>query len=186
MSAARHEHPLSVAEYFALDDGSPDSRYEYLDGRIFMMSGDSRNHARISANIIQALGATPCAVFTSAARVTLNAKRYVYPDVSISCAKQAADDTQNVTDPTLVIEVLSPNTAAYDRGEKLQRYRECASLTTIILVDQDQPIVEVFRRQSVDIWTIQTFGLADCTPLDDIGMALPVAAIYRNIAFTDK
>lgn len=130
-----------------------------------------------------ALRESSCLVFSSDARVKLSESRYVYPDVTIRCAPQLPEDPQSVDDPTLVIEVLSPGTAAYDRGQKLQNYRECLAVTTILLVAQDRPFVDVYRRQTADIWTVQTYGYDDQILLNDIQIPLPVAEIYRHITF---
>ncbi len=187
MSAAPHDFHMSVKAYLALDNASTDARYEYLDGRIYMMSGGSRNHALISANVIitlgQSLRGTSCRVFTSDARVMLSDSRYVYPDVSVSCARQSETDLQTVTDPTVIVEVLSPSTEVYDRGPKLRSYRDCPSLQAVLLISQDQPVVDVYRRQSANIWTVQTYYLDDEIVLDAIGATLPVAEIYREIVF---
>ena len=187
MSAARQEHPMSVAEYFALENANIDVRYEYLDGQIFMMSGGSVNHAAISANIIafllQALREASCLVLTSDARVKLNDARYVYPDVTVKCGSQLQNEAQHVTEPTVVVEVLSPGTEAYDRGRKLRDYRTCPSLMSIILVAQDQAAIDVYRRQSADIWTVQTYGITENIVLESLNVQIPVAEVYRRITF---
>jgi Uma2 family endonuclease len=187
MSAASEEFRMSVEAYFALDNASPQKRYEYLDGRVLMMSGGSLDHALISANVIgtliQTLRGLPCRVFTSDARVKLSDACYVYPDATVSCSARHAPGTQTMTEPTVIVEVLSPGTEAYDRGLKLQRYRACSSLQAVLLIAQDRPAVDVYRRQSADIWTIQTYHLDDEIVLDAIGVTLPVAEIYREITF---
>lgn len=190
MSAAPEEQAMSVEAYLALDDSSVDVRYEYRDGYVVMMTGGSNNHSLISANLIMTLGyalrASSCLVFSPDARVKLSDSRYVYPDVTVRCAPEPPEDLQSVNDPMLVIEVLSPSTAAYDRGQKLQDYRECPSLTTILLVAQERPVVDVYRRQTTDIWTVQTYGYDDQIVLADIHVTLPVAEIYRHITFTHQ
>ncbi len=190
MSAVRKEDSdrrMSVQAYFDLENSTPDTRFEYLDGEIVMMAGGSRNHSHIQANAIgflsQALRDSSCIVFSSDARVKLNATRYVYPDLTISCAQQPDDDQQSVADPTLVMEVLSPSTVAYDRGMKVFNYRKCPSIMTILLVEQDMPSVEVYRRQSPDIWTIQSYGPDGQIALETFGVTMPVSEIYRAITF---
>lgn len=190
MSAAPEEHLMSVEAYLALEAASPQARYEFLDGRVLMMSGGSRQHAMISANIItalnQALRASSCIVFTSDARVKLNDNRYVYPDVAVSCAPQSTTDLQSVTEPMLVAEVLSPAPEAYDRGQKLKSYRDCPTIETIMLISQDEPFVEVYRRQSADFWTLQTYRNATEIVLDSINVTIPLSEIYFRIAFTQE
>jgi Uma2 family endonuclease len=187
MNAAPETFRMSVKAYLALDNASPQTRYEYLNGRVMMMSGETRRHALMSANVIitlgQSLRGSSCRVFTSDARVMLSDARYVYPDVSVSCAAQSDTDLQTVTEPTVIVEVLSPSTEVYDRGLKLRRYRECPSLQAVLLISQEQPVVEVYRRQSADIWTIQTYYMDDIIGIETIGATLPVAEIYRDITF---
>jgi Uma2 family endonuclease len=180
------EHRMSVQAYFDLEDSDPDTRYEYLDGNVVMMSGGSLNHSLIQTNsigfIVQALRDSPCRVFSSDARVKLSATRYVYPDVTISCAQQ--DNQRSVVEPNLVIEVMSPSTAGYDSGLKLRYYRKCSSITTILLVELDMPSVEVYRRQSSNTWTITIYDLDSQIILDALDVTIPVAEIYRNVTFT--
>ena len=190
MSAAPDEHLMSVEAYLALEAASPQKRYEYLDGHVLMRLGGSRKHSMISVNVIallgQALRASSCFVFTSDARVKLNGNRYVYPDVTVSCAAQSEQDEQNISEPTLIAEVLSPSTEVYDRGQKLKRYRECPSLQTVLLIAQEEPFVEVYRRQSVDIWTVQMYRAADEIDFDDIGVRLALSDIYARVTFIQE
>jgi Uma2 family endonuclease len=190
MSAARNDEidrRMSVQSYFELENSQPDTRFEYIDGEILMMSGGSVNHGLISMNtgiyLGQALHDSPCRVFGSDVRVKLNASRYVYPDLTISCAQQEDDDKQSVAEPNFVMEVLSPSTAGFDRGLKSLYYRKCPSITTILLVEQDMPLVEVYRRQSSNTWTITTYDLDGQIALDTLGITIPVAEIYHTITF---
>ena len=187
MSAAPDKHTMSTSAYLALEAANPDIRYEYLDGRITMMSGGSLNHSRISLNIgaylLGALRGSSCQAFNSDARVKLNNDRYVYPDITVSCSTAADDVTQNITEPVLVVEVLSPGTAAYDRGEKLRGYRECPSIMIILLVAQDEPHVEAYFRHSQELWDVHIYGSEDVIALTALGVTLPVAEIYRQVSF---
>jgi Uma2 family endonuclease len=187
MSAARQEFRMSVEEYLALDNASPNTRYEYLDGRVLMMSGGSTQHSFISANIIsffiQALRGSTCKIFTSDARVRLNETQYVYPDATISCSDRPLVNSQTIAEPAIIFEVLSPGTEAYERGNKLRSYRACPSLQTVLLISQDQPVVDVVQRQSTGIWTIDTYLLGDQIILDTVGVTLPVEEIYREVEF---
>ncbi len=190
MSAVRKDdadHRMSVQAYFDLENSTPDTRFEYIDGEIMMMSGGSRNHGLIAMNtggfLSQTLHDSPCRVFGSDVRVKLSASRYVYPDLTISCAQQPDDDKQSISEPTLVMEILSPSTVAYDRGMKLFNYRKCPSITTILLVEQDMPLIEVYRRQSPNTWTITTYGLDDQIVLDAFDVTIAASEIYHTITF---
>ncbi len=187
MSAAPHDFRMSVEAYLALDNASTDARYEYLDGRVLMMSGGSLQHSFISNNIVaffvQVLRGSRCKIFNSDARVRLNETHYVYPDATISCSDRPQMNIQTIGEPIVVFEVLSPSTEAFDRGEKLRSYRACPSLQAVLLISQDQPVIDVVLRQSADIWTVKDYHSDDEIVLDAIGVTLPVAEIYREITF---
>jgi len=187
MSASPDKHTMSTNAYLALETANPDIRYEYLDGQIMMMSDRSRNHSGISTDITIFLGTAlrggSCRVFNSDGRVKLNDDRYVYPDVTVSCAQQNQDDPQNITEPVLVVEVLSPGTAAYDRGQKLRDYCARPSIMVILLVAQDEPYVEAYFRHSQELWDVHIYGSEDVIALTALGVTLPVAEIYRQVSF---
>jgi Uma2 family endonuclease len=187
MSAAPEAFRMSVEAYLALDNASPQTRYEYLDGRVLMMSGGSLQHAFISANVIgffnQALRGSSCRTYTSDARVKLTESHYVYPDATVSCTSRPDVKAQTITEPTVIVEVLSPGTEAYDRGRKLESYRACPSLQSVLLISQDRPAIDVYRRRSADIWTVQTYYLDDAITLEAIPVTLPVAEVYYDITF---
>src|SRR5438105_5319255 len=114
MSALPNRSTMSVEEYFELDRNSQEVRYEYIDGHIYMMAGGSANHSRISANIIgllyNQLRGGSCDIHTTDMKVQLSERRYVYPDVSVSCDDRDRGNDDRLHYPCLVIEVLSPST----------------------------------------------------------------------------
>ena len=117
-----HRTPMSVEDYLALDRNSVDARYEYIDGYAYMMSGGTLNHSTISINVTSLLrnllrdGA--CRIYNSDARVRISAARYVYPDATVSCDERDRGTGDTIYFPRLIVEVLSPSTEAYDRGQK--------------------------------------------------------------------
>lgn len=185
--ALSHETSMSVEDYLALDRESIETRYEYIDGYVTMLAGGTLDHATIGANSIsilrRLLRGSPCRVFTSDARVRLSKNRYVYPDVSVSCDEQDRGQSDRIQSPRLVIEVLSPATEAYDRGRKAAFYRECPTIQEYVLVDTQQPTVEVYRREKNDFWLLKTFHIDDEIELVHLGTHFPVSAIYEDIIF---
>ena len=189
MSALLEDLWISVAGYLALEAASSDHRYEYRDGHLRMMSGGTRAHSRIKLNVATAIDPAltpPCTMYDSDARVKLRETRYFYPDMVITCAPQPNDNLVDVVAPTLVMEVLAKSTAAYDRSDKLDVYRACPSLQWILLIEQEKPLVEVFRRRSPDLWNMHQYGLNDTIDFATWGIQLPVAHIYRGITFTSQ
>lgn len=187
MTALPHRPTMSVEEYLELDRRSVERRYEYIDGYVTMLAGGTLDHAMISANVISVLRSSlrgsPCRVFTSDARVCLSEKRYVYPDISVSCDERDRGQTDTIQYPRLVVEVLSPSTEGYDRGRKFAYYRECPTIQEYVLVDTQYPAVEVYRREKDRFWTLHAFDLNDNVQLASLGIHFSVSAVYEDITF---
>lgn len=179
---ARHLH-YTYAEYLALEDESP-IRHEYLDGEIYAMAGGTPDHAALAAAVIQALaGALPpgCRAFSSDLRVrVLSTGLSTYPDVAVVCGKtvRALDDVIAVTNPVLVVEVTSPSTEDYDRGEKLRHYMQIESVREVAIVSHRAPRVTMHRRAAGDRWMAQEFGAGDRIEFEALREPIPVDAIY--------
>jgi Uma2 family endonuclease len=176
-------------EYLALERAAP-YKSEYLAGEIFAMAGAREEHNTIAANIVRQLGnqfqGRPCRVYVSDMRVRVSpAGLYTYPDVVAVCGPREFADAHHDTliNPTVIFEILSPSTEAYDRGEKFAQYWRLASLTDYVLVAQDRVRVEHFTRQG-DGWFVTAAGtLDDALRLASIDAVLPLAAIYENLEF---
>jgi len=163
---------------------------EYLDGRIVAMSGASRNHSLIASQLIRLIGnqfdRQPCEVHGSDMRVKVTDQDlYTYPDVTAICGEPTFEDSHRDTllNPTVIFEVLSPTTEAYDRGEKFARYRRLASLTDYVLVAQDRPRIERFVRDGDD-WVLTAFDGLDATvTLASIGCELRLGDVYAKVGW---
>lgn len=129
LMALEHTPTMSVEEYFQLEENNPDTRYEYLDGYAYMMSGGSANHATISGNIYailkNLLRGGPCRAYNSDMKVRVSEKLYFHPDVTVSCDARDRGTADFIQSPRIVVEVLSASTEAYDRGRKLQQAMRC-------------------------------------------------------------
>ena len=178
---------LTPEEYLAWERKQP-YKNEYYDGQIIAMSGASRSHNRITVDITIQLGNqlmdSDCEVFASEMRVRTNPMvSYFYPDLIVVCGEpRFEDDTfDTLLNPILVIEVLSPSTAAFDRGEKFEHYKQLASLQEYILISQDRVRVEHYCRQGTR-WLHSTFqSLEDMLPLPSIECEVPLHTIYRRV-----
>lgn len=184
MSEAAHAR-LSYDDYLALERGS-DVKHEYLDGFAHAMAGGTIEHARLTSRFDRLLGGAldgrPCSTFSADAKIRIEASnRTTYADVTVVCGKleRSSIDPEAIANPVVIVEVLSPSTEAYDRGEKFRHYRRLPSLREYVLVSQDQPLVEVWRREG-DAWRPIDHGPGDAVRLDSIDVAVPVDALYSN------
>jgi Uma2 family endonuclease len=172
-------------EYLTLERKA-EYKSEYYDGEIFAMSGASRQHNLIAGNIFAALHAQfrnrPCEAYTSDMRVKVRpGNMYFYPDVIAVCGQPQFDDVykDNLVNPTVIVEVLSSSTEAYDRGDKALRYRQLASIQEYLLVSQEEPHVEHYVRQSDNQWLLaETSDLGATVQLASIDCTLTLAEIY--------
>jgi len=175
-------------EYLMLERAS-DSRSEFLDGQIFAMSGGSRAHSLIAGNLAgffrAALRGGPCETHQSDMRLEVKGSGlYTYPDVMVACAPLdlADEHADTLRNPILLVEVLSPSTEAYDRGEKLLRYQRLPSLRHYLLVAQDQPRIDHYQRAD-EVWRIESVvGLEAQLALDALGLTLDLATVYERVA----
>jgi len=189
MVAQLHQTHYTVEEYLELDRNSLDARYEYYDGSIRMMSGGTNPHGLIGANVIIALGNalldSPCSVRTSDAHVQINVARYVHPDVTVTCDPEDLVG-EILHSPVIVFEVLSPNTAAFDRGEKADYYRMVPSLMEYVLIEQSRMLVQVQRRHNEsNLWTLENYGEGDTVVLKSINVTIPIADFYRKVVLPE-
>jgi Uma2 family endonuclease len=179
---------VSPAEYLALERQS-EEKHEYLGGEIFALSGASVEHNRIVWNIAGALYSQlrgrPCEAFIGDMRIRVAATGlYTYPDVVVVCGEPQleAAELDTLLNPTLIVEVLSPTTEAYDRGKKFAHYRTIESLAEVVLVSQERIEVERFSRQSAGGWLLfEANRLEDHLSLPAIGCELPLAAVYERV-----
>jgi Uma2 family endonuclease len=187
------QHHYSLEEYFALEDAS-DARFEYWDGDIVCMSGGNRAHYRISGNIYyalaRALNGGPCQPFTGEAPVyTPTLPPYRYPDASAACGEPEFKHIKGhdaLVNPVVIIEVLSPSTAALDHGPKFVAYQAVATLRDYVLVSQDEPRVTRYARLKGDSWERRDVtGPGASVELESVGCALGLRDIYDGVAFPD-
>ena len=190
-SVAAHTH-LTPEEYLAFERKAT-TKHEYFSGQIVAMSGASRAHNLITGNIFGSLynqlvdGA--CETYVSDMRVKNHqTDSYTYPDIVVVCDEPRFEDDvfDTLLNPVVLVEVLSPSTEAYDRGEKFAHYRQMASLQEYVLVSQDRISVEHYLRQGTQ-WLLTEFrGLEEVLSLISIGCELRLRDIYRRIKFSEK
>lgn len=176
-------------EYFVWEEQQL-HRHEYIDGEVYAMSGRTINHSEIASRFNRILGNhledSGCRTLNSDARINIfDSAKYVYPDVSVTCDDRDKTTTQYITYPCLIIEVLSPNTEAYDRGNKFKMYRRNPSLQEYVLVSADVMEIELFRKVGGDNWRIINYQAGDTIELTSIDLTFPIEDIYKGITFAD-
>ncbi len=185
---AQRKYPLmSVEDYLVLNRNSKDIRYEYLDGEIHMLAGGSPDHSIIIANLTATikgpLKGSQCRVYNSDVQLKLSEKRYVFPDITVSCDERDRNQKETIRYPRLVVEVLSPTTEATDRGKKAAYYRACPTIQEYIMVDSEEVFVEVHRREE-QRWTINTFEPGYTITLESLGIQFPIEDVYEGTSLT--
>jgi Uma2 family endonuclease len=186
MAAPILTHHYTPAEYLARERAA-EAKSEYLDGAIVAMAGASRAHSLINTNLAGLLNAAlrdqPCEVHASDMRVRAATGRlYTYPDIAVVCGPAQYEDAHGDTllNPTVIIEVLSPTTEAYDRGAKFGYYRQLPSLREYVLIAQDQMLVEHYAWRP-DGWLLTEARGAGALAFPALGCALPLTEIYRRV-----
>lgn len=184
MPEARHAE-YTVEEYLRIEEYA-NVKHEYLDGAVHAIAGGSPEHGaiamRVAAALVPQLRGRGCTVYSSDVRIRVAATSFLtYPDLSVAGGEREVDsvDPQALVDPVVVVEVLSPSTEAYDRGEKLRHYQRIPSLREVLLVAHDRREVEIWRRLG-DGWEHEVVGAGGAIDLPSIGSRLEVEALYRD------
>jgi Uma2 family endonuclease len=184
---------LTAAEYLERERNA-EYKSEYYQGEMFAMAGGSVNHSLIAANLIATLRSllkgSGCRVFTGDLRLLIPASGfYTYPDVTVVCGElQVLDEMRDtVMNPVVLIEVLSPSTESYDRGQKFFFYRSIPSLREYVLVSQQTRHIEVFRRRNGDgVWELHESNDSGEITLESIGCEFPVEDVYAEVEMQER
>jgi Uma2 family endonuclease len=190
--SAQTKPRYTLEEYFKLERKS-EERFEYWDGEIFCMSGVSPEHDQIESNLNfhlrTKLSGRSCRVFLANMRIKVpSAPPYRYADVSALCGEAKFEEIggiRAVTNPTLIIEVLSPSTEAYDRGEKFTHYQSIPSFREYLLVAQHRPYITHLIKQEDGSWIYKEHNNpADVVNLTSMNCELNMNEIYENVSFS--
>jgi Uma2 family endonuclease len=184
-SHAAHRH-YTIGEYLQLESYS-NVRHEYFDGQIYAMAGGTPEHGTYAANVIAALAGKlrgrPCRVQTSDVRIRIQASGLdTYPDISVVCghAERDPEDRDAIVNPTMLVEVTSPSTEAYDRGEKLEHYQRIPSLREVVFVAHDERRLDVVRRGPDGVWSTVSAPTGASLRLESLDCELEVDDVYRD------
>ena len=189
--AANPKRKYTLEEYFDLEL-STNERFEYFDGEIFSMSGGSDEHDQIEGNTFLSLGLAlrerECRVFTGNMRIKVpSLPPYRYADVSALCGQPIFEKIGGVdvlTNPTLIIEVLSDSTEAYDRGDKFTHYKSIVSLREYLMAAQHRPHITQYAKQEDGSWSYDELNdPAASLHVRSLDCLLEMSEIYRDVTF---
>ncbi|MBW3624328.1 MAG: Uma2 family endonuclease [Armatimonadetes bacterium] len=187
MSALRQPRTFTFDEYLRIEREAP-YKSDFLDGVIYSMAGGSTNHSFIAVNVATALSVqlrgSGCRVANSDLMIALEDLTFsAYPDASVICGPpKHLDERRDVLlNPCLIVEVISPSTETYDRGEIFERYKRMDSLIDYLLISQDQPLAEIWHREA-QVWTSSAAsGLESSLPIPSLGIILNLSEVYEGV-----
>lgn len=190
------------ADFFSAEDyleweKSNEIKHEYIDGEVFpmyethAMAGAKDANVAIALNIAALLKnhlrGGPCRVYMADMKVRVEAVNlFFYPDVLVTCDPSDRSSDYFKSHPTLIVEVLSESTGAYDRGTKFEHYRQLDSLQEYVLVDPERLSVDCFRRDASGHWVLYPSGSGETVVLDSVDFRSPIEAFYEDVAFPEK
>lgn len=189
MALPQPKTPFSADDFLAWD-ATQTERHEYVNGEVFAMAGGEDRHASVSLAVASALRShlkgSRCRVYMNDVKMRVEAAdAFHYPDVFITCSERDAANRHIKHEPLLVVEVLSPSTAAYDRGDKFASYRLCPTLMEYAVVDIDRRAVDLFRKSTAEItnglWVLHPHAGADTLHLASVDLRLPLSELFADL-----
>ncbi|TAE53443.1 MAG: Uma2 family endonuclease [Nostocales cyanobacterium] len=189
MIVAKDNAPhLTPEEYFIWEATQPE-KYEYINGEVYAIIGGSINHGRIAirftAMFDSKLENTGCITGNSDIKVNLfGSNNYTYPDASVTCDERNKTNTQYITYPCLIVEVLSGSTEAYDRGGKFRMYRQNPALIDYLLVSSTSMEIDLYHKNDAGAWLIINYKAGDTIELKSINFSFPIEQVYRGLTLT--
>jgi len=191
MIANLQDSQKMTAEEYLKWEATQEMRHEYVDGDIVAMTGGSIPHNDIALNLYTSLRPhlrqRGCRVNVSDVKVQANQNsRYFYPDLVITCDPEDLKSRQFIQNPKVIVEVLSPSTANYDRIEKFKYYRQIPSLQEYVLIDSESMSVEVYQRGEGKMWRYYEYTNGDAIALQSIEFECPIELLYEGISFDQE
>ena len=191
MVASPQNSYLTTEEYLQLETTS-DIKHEYFDGEIFAMAGATDTHVTIAGNIfallLTHLRGSGCRVYISDMKVRIETKnRFFYPDVMVTCESKDKENTTYKEFPSLIIEVLSDSTEAFDRGDKFADYQSLPSLQEYVLINSKKARIECFRHRDDGLWLLQFYELDKINfELTSVDFSGKIEEVYQEVDFSQQ
>jgi Uma2 family endonuclease len=195
MGQAALNLPMTRAEFLAWD-ALQTVKYEFVGGELFAMAGAGKAHVALSLNMAMALRqhlrGTPCSTYMADTKLHVAAlDAFFYPDVLVTCSATDAQDPAVVREPSLVVEVLSPATAAFDRGAKFAAYRQLPALREYVLIDPETRRCDVFRKsregtEAAGLWVLHPFEVGQDLRFESVALDVPAAVLWDEVPVVTK
>ena len=178
--------PVMTPDEFLVWELDQTDRHGFVGGEVYAMAGGDDRHARVTLNVAGAvnlhLRGSGCRTYSTDMRLSVEALgSYFYPDVMVTCSAADHAQRQAKREPVLVVEVLSPSTRHYDRGEKSFHYRQLPSMREIVLIDIASRTTEVYRRQDASHWTLAQSSQAESVQFESIGLQLTTDEMFADV-----
>ena len=178
--------PFVAGSDFLTWDASQTLRHEFVDGKVFLREGAEDRHVTVCGNLGMALrqhlSGTPCRTYMAEMKLHVaSANQYFYPDVMVTCSATDQANPLIKSEPKLIIEVLSPSTAAYDRGLKFGYYRALPALQEYVLIDLDTRITDCYRKGADGLWVLHPFGKSEAVKLASVDLEISAAALFAEV-----
>ena len=188
MGQAAQKSFFSAADYLAWEPAQAE-RHEYIDGEVFAMAGAEDRHVTVAGNLYialrQHLSSSPCRTYMSDMRLHVAAANsYFYPDVLVTCSALDLASPTVKTEPKLIAEVLSPSTAAYDRGLKFSHYRRIVSLEEYLVIDLDTRSTDCYRKGADGLWVLHPFARGEAVLLASVALELSAERLFAEVPET--
>ena len=186
MGYALKQQRMTAAEFLAWD-ATQTLKHEFVGGEVFAMAGGEDRNNTAALNLVvalrQHLRGSPCRVYASDVKLRVDAAdSFFYPDLMVTCSAADAADRLVKREPILLVEVLSPSTAAYDRGDKFASYRQLPSLAEYLLVDVDSRRCDLFRKRSDDgLWVLHPSAPGQGVQLASVDLAISAEALWADL-----
>jgi Uma2 family endonuclease len=178
---------MSLSEYLEWEERQ-EFKYEYLNGEVYAMTGGTIPHNDIAVNLTTTLKnqlrGRRCRVNMADAKVCVSEEGpCYYPDVVVSCDERDRQAITFIQYPSLIVEVLSPSTEAYDRGGKFTQYRRIQNLREYVLIDAEKVSVDCFRLNDRGFWELHPYEAEDEVELTSIDFRFPISLVYEDVQF---
>jgi Uma2 family endonuclease len=192
MGHAAEKSAMTSAEYLAWEAAQTE-RHEFVNGEVFVVNGEisamagaEDRHVTVTLNVAmalrQCLRGTPCRTFLTDMKLHVAAANsYFYPDVMVTCSAADLASPLSKSEPVLLVEVLSPSTAAYDRGEKFAQYRRIPALQEYMLVDLDTRCTDVYRKGADGMWVLHPFESGQTVQLASVNLDITTEALFAEV-----
>lgn len=182
---ALKKQPMTAAEFLAWDE-TQTIRHEFVRGEVFLMAGGEDRNNTVALNLVialrQHLRGTPCRVYANDVKLRVEAADcFFYPDLMVTCSAADLADRLIKREPVLVVEVLSPSTAAFDRGEKFADYRQLPTLAEYLLVDVDRQRCDLYRKGADGLWVLHPSGPGDGVRLASVELTIGPEALWADL-----